>query len=135
MSCNRKVVFWTAPSARTSQIFLQYRLLCGVGVNSKRTPFAPILGYGNRRQRSRGLAGSLVSNVVDLRRAISGAELPERLSKMSRWDFGCCLFGCERRLETMQNIATRLGPTKICDLFLSRFSVLFGPFFCSTRAA
>jgi Hint domain len=47
--------------------FAQYKRLYGAERQPKMTPFAPILGYRNRRQKIQGLARSLVSNVVDLR--------------------------------------------------------------------
>ena len=47
--------------------FVQYERLYGAEPQPKMTPFAPILGYRNRRQKIQGLARSLVSNVVDVR--------------------------------------------------------------------
>ena len=47
--------------------FVQYERLYGAERQPKMTPFAPILGYRNRRQKIQGLARSLISNVVDLR--------------------------------------------------------------------
>lgn len=54
--------------------FVQYERLYGAERQSKMTPFAPILGYRNRRQRIQGLARSLISNVVDLRDPIQIAH-------------------------------------------------------------
>jgi hypothetical protein len=47
--------------------FVQYERLYGVERQSKMTPFAPIVGYRNRREKMKGLARSLISNVVDVR--------------------------------------------------------------------
>jgi hypothetical protein len=47
--------------------FVQYGRLYGAEPQPKMTPFAPILGYRNRRQKIQGMARSLISNVVDLR--------------------------------------------------------------------
>jgi len=52
--------------------FAQYMRL--YGTEPKMTPFAPILGYRNRRQKIQGLARSLVSNVVDMRDPIQIAH-------------------------------------------------------------
>src|SRR5215467_11967831 len=47
--------------------FVQYERLYGAERQSKMTPFAPILGYRNRREKLGGVARSLISNVVDVR--------------------------------------------------------------------
>jgi len=47
--------------------FVQYERLYGAERQPKMTPFAPILGYRNRRQKIEGVARSLISNVVDVR--------------------------------------------------------------------
>ena len=47
--------------------FVQYERLYGVERQSKMTPFAPMLGYDNGRQALKGLARSIISNVVDVR--------------------------------------------------------------------
>jgi Hint domain len=47
--------------------FVQYERLYGAERQLKMRPFAPILGYRNRRERVRGLARSVISNVVDVR--------------------------------------------------------------------
>jgi hypothetical protein len=47
--------------------FVQYERLYGREPHPKMTPFAPILGYRNRRQKIEGAARSLISNVVDMR--------------------------------------------------------------------
>ncbi len=54
--------------------FVQYERLYGAEPRPRMTPFAPILGYRNRRQRIQGLARSLISNVVDLRDPIQIAH-------------------------------------------------------------
>jgi hypothetical protein len=51
--------------------FVQYERLYGPEPRSKMTPFAPILGYRNRRQKIEGVARSLISNVVDVRDRIA----------------------------------------------------------------
>src|ERR1700751_3558940 len=43
--------------------FVQYERLYGPEPQPKMTPFAPILGYRNRRQKIEGAARSLISNV------------------------------------------------------------------------
>jgi hypothetical protein len=47
--------------------FVQYERLYGAERQPKMTPFAPILGYRNRRQKIEGIARCLISNVVDVR--------------------------------------------------------------------
>jgi hypothetical protein len=47
--------------------FVQYERLYGAERQPRMTPFAPILGYRNWRERIKGRARSLISNVVDLR--------------------------------------------------------------------
>jgi hypothetical protein len=47
--------------------FVQYERLDGAERQPNMTPFAPILGYRNRRQKTEGVARSLISNVVDVR--------------------------------------------------------------------
>src|SRR5215470_5656865 len=47
--------------------FAQYERLYGAGRQPKMAPFAPILGYRNRRQKIEGVARSLISNIVDVR--------------------------------------------------------------------
>jgi len=47
--------------------FVEHERLYGAECQPKMTPFAPILGYRNRREKIEGVARSLVSNVVDVR--------------------------------------------------------------------
>jgi hypothetical protein len=47
--------------------FVEYERLYGAGRQSEMAPFAPILGYQNRRQKIEGFARSMVSNVIDIR--------------------------------------------------------------------
>jgi hypothetical protein len=47
--------------------FVQYERLYGAERQPKMAPFAPILGYRNRRQKIEGVARSLISNIVDVR--------------------------------------------------------------------
>src|SRR6266403_489386 len=47
--------------------FVQYERLYGAERQPKMTPFAPIHGYFNRREKIEGVARSLISNVVDVR--------------------------------------------------------------------
>jgi hypothetical protein len=54
--------------------FVQYERLYGPERQPRMTPFAPILAYRNRHERMRGLARSLVSNVVDVRDPIQIAH-------------------------------------------------------------
>jgi hypothetical protein len=54
--------------------FVQYERLYGAERRPKMTPFAPILGYHNRRQKIEGVARSLISNVIDLRNPIQIAH-------------------------------------------------------------
>jgi len=54
--------------------FIEYQRLYGSEPPPKMTPFAPILGYRNRRQRVEGVARSLISTVVDVRNPIQVAH-------------------------------------------------------------
>jgi Hint domain len=47
--------------------FVEYERLYGVERQLAMTPFAPIFGYFNRRQRTEGVARLLISNIVDVR--------------------------------------------------------------------
>ena len=47
--------------------FVEYERLYGAERQPKMTPFAPILGYRNRREKIGGVAKSLISNLVDVR--------------------------------------------------------------------
>jgi hypothetical protein len=47
--------------------FVGYERLYGAEHRPKMTPFAPILGYRNRRDKIEGVARSLISNIVDVR--------------------------------------------------------------------
>ena len=47
--------------------FIEYERLYGAERQPKMTPFAPIHGYFNRREKIEGVARSLISNVVDVR--------------------------------------------------------------------
>jgi len=47
--------------------FIEYERLYGTERQPKMTPFAPILGYRNRRAKIEGVARSLISNIVDVR--------------------------------------------------------------------
>jgi hypothetical protein len=47
--------------------FIEYERLYGTDRQPKMTPFAPILGYRNRREKIEGVARSLISNIVDVR--------------------------------------------------------------------
>jgi hypothetical protein len=47
--------------------FIEYERRYGTKRQPKMTPFAPILGYRNRRERIEGVARSLISNIVDVR--------------------------------------------------------------------
>jgi Hint domain-containing protein len=53
--------------------FVQYERLYGCD-QARMTPFAPILGYRNRRQKLAGLARSVVSSIVDVRDPIQVAR-------------------------------------------------------------
>jgi hypothetical protein len=53
--------------------FAEYERLYG-REQSRKTPFAPILSYRNRRQKAAGLARSMVSKVVDVRDQIQVAR-------------------------------------------------------------
>jgi hypothetical protein len=48
------------------------------------TPFAPILGYPNRREKIAGAAGSLISNVVEVHDPVQIAhdEIARRVEVM-----------------------------------------------------
>jgi hypothetical protein len=65
--------------------FVQYARLYGVGRQSKMTPAAPILKYRGRRQELKGLARSLISNVVDVRDPIQLAydQIAKRAEAMT----------------------------------------------------
>ena len=54
--------------------FVQYERLYGAEPQFKMAPFAPILGYRNRRQKIKGVARSIISNVVDVRDAVQIAH-------------------------------------------------------------
>jgi hypothetical protein len=64
--------------------FAQYKRLYGAERQSKMTPFAPILRYRGRRQELKGLARSLISNVIDVRDPIQIAydQLAQRAEAM-----------------------------------------------------
>jgi hypothetical protein len=62
--------------------FVQYERLYGRERQTWMTPFAPILGYRNRRQKAAGLARSIVSNVVDVRDPIQVAR--DQLAKRAQ---------------------------------------------------
>jgi hypothetical protein len=47
--------------------FVSYERLYGAERQPKMTPFAPILGYRDRRAKIEGVARSLISNIVDVR--------------------------------------------------------------------
>jgi hypothetical protein len=47
--------------------FVEYARLYGAEPPPKMTPFAPILGYRNRREKVEGVARSVISSVVDVR--------------------------------------------------------------------
>jgi hypothetical protein len=47
--------------------FVEYERLYGAERQPKMTPFAPILGYRNRREKIEGVARSLISNIVNVR--------------------------------------------------------------------
>jgi hypothetical protein len=54
--------------------FIQYERLYGAEPRTKMTPFAPIHGYRNRRQKIVGIARSIVSSAVDIRDPIQIAH-------------------------------------------------------------
>jgi hypothetical protein len=54
--------------------FVQYERFYGAERQPKMTPFAPILGYRNRREKIEGVARSLISNVFDMRDPIQIAH-------------------------------------------------------------
>jgi hypothetical protein len=54
--------------------FVQYERLYGAERQPKMTPFAPILGYRNRREKVEGIARALISNVVDVRDPVQIAQ-------------------------------------------------------------
>jgi hypothetical protein len=64
--------------------FVQYERLYGAERQPAMTPFAPILGYFNRRQRTEGVARLLISNVVDVRDPVQIAhdEIARRAEAM-----------------------------------------------------
>jgi Hint domain len=64
--------------------FMEYERLYGAERQSKMTPPAPILRYRGRRQELKGLARSLISNVVDVRDPIQIAydQLAQRAEAM-----------------------------------------------------
>jgi hypothetical protein len=64
--------------------FVQYERLYGAEPQSKMMPFAPILGYRNRREKIEGVARSLISNVVDVRDPVQIAhdQIAERAEAM-----------------------------------------------------
>jgi hypothetical protein len=47
--------------------FVEHERLYGVEDQTKMTPFAPILRYGNRREKMKGQVRSILSNLVDVR--------------------------------------------------------------------
>ena len=47
--------------------FVEYERLYGAERPPKMRPFAPILGYRNKREKIEGVARSLISNIVDVR--------------------------------------------------------------------
>jgi hypothetical protein len=54
--------------------FVQYERLYGAEPQPKMKPFAPILGYRNRRKKIEAVARSLISNVVDVRDPVQIAQ-------------------------------------------------------------
>jgi hypothetical protein len=54
--------------------FIEYERLYGAECQPKMMPFAPILGYRNRRAKMEGVARSLISNIVDVRDPIQIAR-------------------------------------------------------------
>jgi Hint domain len=54
--------------------FVEYERLYGAERQPKMTPFAPIHGYFNRREKIEGIARSLISNVIDVRDAVQIAH-------------------------------------------------------------
>jgi Hint domain len=54
--------------------FVEYERLYGAERQPKMTPFAPIHGYFNRREKIEGIARSLISNVIDVRDAVQIAQ-------------------------------------------------------------
>jgi hypothetical protein len=69
---------------RTAKISRTYARLYAVERESKMTSFAPILRYRGRGQELKGLARSLISNVVDVRDPIQIAydQLAKRAEGM-----------------------------------------------------
>jgi Hint domain len=47
--------------------FIEYERLYATERQSKMTPFAPIFGYRNKREKIEGVARSLISNIIDVR--------------------------------------------------------------------
>ena len=58
---------YDGPNRDNFSNFMQYERLYGAERRSKMTPFPPILRYHGRRQELKGLVGSRISNVVDVR--------------------------------------------------------------------
>jgi hypothetical protein len=54
--------------------FVTYERLYGAERQPRMTPFAPILGYRNRRAKIEGVARSLISNLVDVRDSVQIAR-------------------------------------------------------------
>jgi hypothetical protein len=54
--------------------FVEYARLYGAVREPRMTPFAPILGYRNRREKMEGVARSLISNIVDVRDSVQIAR-------------------------------------------------------------
>jgi hypothetical protein len=54
--------------------FAEYDRLYGAERQPKMRPFAPILGYRNRREKVEGIARALISNVVDVRDPVQIAQ-------------------------------------------------------------
>jgi len=62
--------------------FVQYERLYGREDQPRMTPYAPVLGYRNRREKVTGLARSAVSNVIDVRDPIQVAR--DQLARRAR---------------------------------------------------
>jgi hypothetical protein len=64
--------------------FIEYERLYGTERQPKMTPFAPVLGYRNRREKIEGVARSLMSNVVDVRDRVQIAhdQIARRMEAM-----------------------------------------------------
>jgi hypothetical protein len=67
--------------------FVEYKRLYGPERQPKMTPFAPIHGYFNRREKIKGVARSLISNVVDVRDPvqIAHAQIARRAEAVFVW--------------------------------------------------